>query len=63
MGKGRYGVLGDLSVGLMGACVAVWIYQAVGLAAHAGIIGAMLVAFIGAVGVSLAQNKLRHLGG
>jgi uncharacterized membrane protein YeaQ/YmgE (transglycosylase-associated protein family) len=62
MGKGPYGLLGDLSLGLIGGCVAVWIYQAVGLAAHAGMIGAMVVAFIGAAGVSLAQNKLRHLG-
>jgi uncharacterized membrane protein YeaQ/YmgE (transglycosylase-associated protein family) len=61
-GKGRYGLLGDLSLGLIGGCVAVWTYQAVGLAVPAGMIGAMVVAFIGAVGVSLAQNKLRHLG-
>jgi uncharacterized membrane protein YeaQ/YmgE (transglycosylase-associated protein family) len=61
IGKGRHGLLGDLSLGLVGGCIAVWIYQAVGLAAHAGMIGAMVAAVIGAIGVVLAQRKLQHL--
>jgi uncharacterized membrane protein YeaQ/YmgE (transglycosylase-associated protein family) len=61
MAKGRYGLLGDLSLGLGGGCVAVWIYQAVGLVPHAGMIGAIVAAFIGAVGVVLAQRTLRYL--
>ena len=61
LGKGRYGVLGDLSLGLTGGCLAVVIYQAVGLAAHAGTIGAMAAAFIGAASLLLAQHKLRYL--
>lgn len=61
MGKGRYGLLGDLSLGLIGGCITVWIYQAIGLAAQAGIIGAMVAALIGAVGVLLAQRKLRYV--
>jgi uncharacterized membrane protein YeaQ/YmgE (transglycosylase-associated protein family) len=60
MGKGRYGLLGDLSLGLVGGCVAVLIYEAVGLGADGGMIAAMLVAFIGAAGVLFAQ-KIRHL--
>ena len=59
MGKGQYGLLGDLTLGLSGGCAAVWIYQAVGLAAYAGDIGAIAAALIGAVGVLLAQRKLR----
>ena len=61
IGKGRHGLLGDLSLGLVGGCIAVWIYQAVGLAAQAGVIGAIVVALIGAIGVVLAQRKLRYL--
>jgi len=60
MGRGRYGLLGDLSLGLIGGCFAVWIYQAVGLAAYAGTVGGLVVAFLGAVGVLLAQHTLRH---
>lgn len=62
MGKGRYGVLGDLSLGLIGGSIAVWIYQAVGLVAYTGIIGGMVAAFMGAVGVVFAQRRLRYVG-
>ena len=60
MGKGHYGLLGDLCLGLFGGCVAVLIYEAVGIAAYAGIIGAMVAALIGAVGALVAQRNLRH---
>ena len=60
MGKGQYGLVGDLSLGLVGGCAAVWIYQAVGLAAYAGFVGAMVAALIAAVGVLLAQRKLKY---
>ena len=58
MGKGRYGWFGDLNLGLSGGCLAVWMYQAVGLAAEAGVVGAMVAAVIGASGAILAQRKL-----
>jgi uncharacterized membrane protein YeaQ/YmgE (transglycosylase-associated protein family) len=61
MGPGRYGLLGDLSLGLIGGCLAVWAYQAIGLAAHTGTVGGMVAAFLGAVGALLAQHTLRHL--
>jgi uncharacterized membrane protein YeaQ/YmgE (transglycosylase-associated protein family) len=62
MGKGRYGVLGDLSLGLIGGSIAAWIYQTVGLVAYAGIIGGTIAAFMGAVGVVFAQRRLRYVG-
>jgi uncharacterized membrane protein YeaQ/YmgE (transglycosylase-associated protein family) len=62
MEKGRYGVLGDLSLGLIGGSLAVWIYQAVDLVAYAGIVGGMIAAFMGAVGVVFAQRRLRYGG-
>jgi uncharacterized membrane protein YeaQ/YmgE (transglycosylase-associated protein family) len=60
MGRGQYGLLGDLSLGLIGGCGAILIYQAVGLVAAAGIIGAIVAASIGAVGILLAQRKRRY---
>lgn len=60
-GKGAYGVLGDLSLRLVGGSLAVWIYQAIDLVAHVGIIGGMIAAFMGATGVVFAQRKLRPL--
>jgi uncharacterized membrane protein YeaQ/YmgE (transglycosylase-associated protein family) len=62
MGKGGYGLLGDLSLGLIGGSIAVGIYQAVSVVAYAEIIGAMVAALMGAVGVVLAQRKLLHPG-
>ena len=61
MGKGAYGVLGDLTLGLIGSSIGVWIYQALGLVAYAGIIGGMVSAFMGAVGAVVAQRRLRDL--
>jgi uncharacterized membrane protein YeaQ/YmgE (transglycosylase-associated protein family) len=60
-GKGVYGFLGDLSLGLVGGTIAVWIYQAVGLVKYAGVIGAMVAVFMGAASVALAQRSLRYL--
>lgn len=59
-GKGVYGLPGDLSLGLLGGTIAIWIYQATGLVTYAGMIGAMAAAFIGATGVVLAQRGLRY---
>jgi uncharacterized membrane protein YeaQ/YmgE (transglycosylase-associated protein family) len=60
VGRCAYGLLGDLSLGLMGGTIAVWIYQAVGLVADAGTIGAMIAALMGAVGTVLAERRLRY---
>jgi uncharacterized membrane protein YeaQ/YmgE (transglycosylase-associated protein family) len=60
MGKGGYGLLGDLSLGLIGGSLAVWVYQAAGLMMYAGIIGGMMAASVGAVGVVLAPRKLEY---
>jgi hypothetical protein len=57
MGRGVYGVPGDLSLGLVGGTLVVWIYQAVGLAVYGGIIGAMVAACLGAAGIVIAQRK------
>jgi uncharacterized membrane protein YeaQ/YmgE (transglycosylase-associated protein family) len=61
--NGRYGLLGDLSLGLVGSTIAVWIYQAVGLVAYAGTIGAMVAAFVGTAGMLLAQRKSWYVRG
>jgi uncharacterized membrane protein YeaQ/YmgE (transglycosylase-associated protein family) len=61
IGRGRYGLVGDLSLGLIGGCVGVLIYQATGLTAYVGVSGATVAAFIGAIGILLAQRQLRYL--
>jgi uncharacterized membrane protein YeaQ/YmgE (transglycosylase-associated protein family) len=59
-GRGAYGLLGDLSLGLMGGTIAVWSYQVVGLVADAGIIGATAAACMGGVALVLAERRLRY---
>lgn len=58
MGKGGYGLLGDLSLGLFGSTIGVWIFEATGFVAYVGMIGALVAAFMGTAGVLLAQRKL-----
>jgi uncharacterized membrane protein YeaQ/YmgE (transglycosylase-associated protein family) len=59
-GHGAYGLLGALSLGLMGSTVAVWSYQVLGLAADAGVIGAIVAAGLGGVALVLAERRLRY---
>ena len=51
MGRpGRYGLLGDIVVGLIGAVLGGWIVGLLGLgSATSGIIGSLIVAILGAV--------------
>jgi uncharacterized membrane protein YeaQ/YmgE (transglycosylase-associated protein family) len=58
-GKGAYGLPGDLALGLLGGTIAIWIYQATGVATYGGMIGALASAFVGAAGVVFAQRGLR----
>lgn len=59
-GRGGHGWLGDLSLGLMGAILAVWSYQAMGLVAVAGTIGAIGAAGLGGIGLVLGERKVRY---
>jgi uncharacterized membrane protein YeaQ/YmgE (transglycosylase-associated protein family) len=61
MGRpGRYGLLGDIVVGLIGAVLGGWIVGLLGLgSATSGIIGSLIVAILGAV---LFIYLLRMLG-
>ena len=61
MKRGGYGVLGDLSLGLVGSTIAVWIYQMVGLFPYAGLVGTMVAAVAGTAGVVVAQRRLWHV--
>jgi uncharacterized membrane protein YeaQ/YmgE (transglycosylase-associated protein family) len=48
MGRGGYGIIGDIVVGLVGAVIGGWLFGLLGISA-AGIIGSIIVAFVGAV--------------
>jgi uncharacterized membrane protein YeaQ/YmgE (transglycosylase-associated protein family) len=49
MKGGGYGVLVDLILGLLGGVVGGWLFRALGIWPGGGLIGAIIVAFVGAV--------------
>ena len=48
-GEGPGGVLGDLIVGIVGAFLGGWIFEAVAGHSYGGWVGSTVVAFVGAV--------------
>ena len=49
MKGGGYGVLADIILGILGGMLGGWIFGRLGIYPNAGLIGAIFVAFIGAV--------------
>jgi uncharacterized membrane protein YeaQ/YmgE (transglycosylase-associated protein family) len=49
MKGGGYGVLMDIVLGLLGGIIGGWVFGALGIWPAAGIIGSVIVSFVGAV--------------
>jgi uncharacterized membrane protein YeaQ/YmgE (transglycosylase-associated protein family) len=60
MKGGGYGLIGDMALGLVGGVVGGWTFRVLGASAGGGIFSTVLVAFVGAVLVIVAQRKLWH---
>ncbi len=58
MKGGGYGLLWDLSLGLGGSLIGGWIFQTLGIAPGAGWFTMVVVAFVGAVMLIVAQRKV-----
>ena len=58
MKDGGYGLIGDLGLGLVGSVLGGWIFRALGVSAGVGLFPTMVVAFVGAVLVIVAQRKV-----
>jgi len=48
-GAGRYGLIGDIVVGLIGSVIGGWIVGLLGLSGGGGIIGSIIVSVLGAM--------------
>jgi uncharacterized membrane protein YeaQ/YmgE (transglycosylase-associated protein family) len=57
MKGGGYGVLMDIVLGIVGGIVGGWVFGALGIWPGGGLIGAILVAFVGAV-ILVALSRL-----
>lgn len=60
MRGGGFGVVGDILLGVAGALVGGYLFHQLGLSAGGGLIGALLVATIGAVVVLFAVRLVKH---
>jgi uncharacterized membrane protein YeaQ/YmgE (transglycosylase-associated protein family) len=58
MKGGGYGLIGDIVLGLVGSIVGSWIFGALGVYPRAGMLAAVVVAFVGAVLVIVAGRAL-----
>jgi uncharacterized membrane protein YeaQ/YmgE (transglycosylase-associated protein family) len=54
----RYGLIGDIALGLVGSIVGSLVFRALGVSPSAGLIALVVVAFIGAVLVIGAQRMI-----
>jgi uncharacterized membrane protein YeaQ/YmgE (transglycosylase-associated protein family) len=60
MKGGGYGLIGDMALGLVGGVVGGWTFRVLGVSAGWGIFPMVLIAFVGAVILIVAQRKLWH---
>jgi uncharacterized membrane protein YeaQ/YmgE (transglycosylase-associated protein family) len=58
MKDGGYGLRGDMVLALAGSIVGSWIFLALGVSPDAGIVVLVVVAFVGAAIVIVAQRKI-----
>jgi uncharacterized membrane protein YeaQ/YmgE (transglycosylase-associated protein family) len=54
---GGYGLRGDLLLGLGGSSVGSWIFRAFGVSPAAGMVTSVVVAFLGAAALIVAQRQ------
>ena len=58
MKGGGYGLIGDMVLGLVGSVVGGWIFRALNVSVGGGLFPTVLVAFLGAVIVLVAQRTV-----
>lgn len=58
MKPGGYGLKWDISLGVVGSIIGIWIFRAVGVAPEAAMVTLAAVAFVGAALLIVAQRKI-----
>jgi uncharacterized membrane protein YeaQ/YmgE (transglycosylase-associated protein family) len=56
--RGGYGWGADIALGLSGALLGSWVFRMLSISPEAGLFAVVVVAFVGATGVIVAQRKL-----
>ena len=60
MKGGGYGVVVDIVLGILGGVIGGWVFNALGIWPGGGIIGAIIVAFVGAVILVAISRALKR---
>ena len=62
MKGGGYGIVVDIVLGMLGAILGGWIFSMLGIGAGGGLIGGIVVAFVGAVALVAITRALKRAG-
>lgn len=57
---GGFGLIGDLVIGVIGACLGGWLFGIFGASAGGGLVGSIVVATIGAVVLLLVVRLIKR---
>ena len=58
--KNTFGLVGDMIIGVIGSFVGSWIFSTLGISLFSGLLGEIVVAFIGAVVLLLVINLFKR---
>ncbi len=61
MKGGRFGLIGDLIVGVIGAFIGGWLFGVLGIHIGAGIIGSLVTALVGAIVLLYLLRLIKRL--
>jgi len=57
--KNTFGLIGDILIGIAGAFLGSWLFSLLGLSIGSGLLGEIIVAFVGAVVLLLIINMFK----
>lgn len=58
---GGFGIVGDIIVGIVGAFIGAWVFDALDISAGGGILGRIIVATVGAIVLLLLLRLVRRM--
>jgi uncharacterized membrane protein YeaQ/YmgE (transglycosylase-associated protein family) len=60
--KNSFGLIGDILIGIAGSFIGTWLFSTLGISLGTGLVGEIIVAFIGAIVLLLVINMFKRRG-
>jgi len=60
--KNSFGLIGDILIGIAGSFIGTWLFSALEISLGTGLVGEIIVAFIGAILLLLVINMFKRRG-